>query len=61
MVNQQAETLRINAAFDVELARLRAVWVGAAPGSMGPMPKASGAATPSRGGAAASASAKPKP
>jgi hypothetical protein len=58
MVNQQAETLRINAAFDVELARLRAVWAGAAPGSLGPMPKPSGAAAASR---AASASAKPKP
>ena len=58
MVNQQAETLRINAAFDVELARLRAVWAGAAPGSLGPMPKPSGVAAASR---AASASAKPKP
>jgi hypothetical protein len=56
MVNQQAETLRINAAFDVELARLRAVWAGAKPGSLGPMPKASGATAASR---TASASAKP--
>ncbi|OYY64160.1 MAG: hypothetical protein B7Y51_04895 [Burkholderiales bacterium 28-67-8] len=60
MANQEAETLRINAAFDVELARLRAVWAGAAPGSLGPMPKASGVSTPSRG-TAAPASAKPKP
>ena len=57
MANQQAETRRINAAFDAELARLRAVWSGAQPGSMGPMPKASGVAAASPG-AAASATAK---
>jgi hypothetical protein len=33
--NQQAEMVRINALFDVELARLRKLWAGAAPGSMG--------------------------
>ncbi len=60
MVNQRAETQRINAAFDAELARLRAVWSGAAPGSLGPLPKAPGAAAASTG-VAASASAKPKP
>lgn len=38
--NQQAETLRINAVFDIELARLRQLWAGAAPGSMGPLPAA---------------------
>lgn len=38
--NQQAETLRINAAFDIELTRLRQLWAGAAPGSMGPLPVA---------------------
>jgi len=59
MANQQAETRRINAAFDVELARLRAVWSGAQPGSLGPMSKASGAAAASPD-AAASASGKAK-
>ncbi len=38
--NQQAETLRINASFDAELARLRKLWVGAPPGSLGPIPPA---------------------
>lgn len=38
MQNQQAETQRINAVFDIELARLRQLWAGAAPGSMGPLP-----------------------
>ena len=33
--NQQAEAMRINASFDAELARLRRLWSGAAPGSMG--------------------------
>ena len=36
--NQQAEVVRINATYDVELARLRKLWAGAAPGSLGPMP-----------------------
>lgn len=45
--NQQAETQRINATFDVELARLRKLWAGAPPGSLGPMAPASAAsATP---------------
>lgn len=40
MQNQQAETQRINAVFDIELARLRQLWAGAVPGSMGPLPAA---------------------
>lgn len=36
--NQQAEIVRINALFDVELARLKKLWAGAAPGSMGALP-----------------------
>jgi len=35
--NQQAEEARINAAFDVELVRLKRLWAGAIPGSMGPL------------------------
>jgi hypothetical protein len=41
MQNQQAETLRINASFDAELVRLRALWSGVAPGSLGPLLPAS--------------------
>lgn len=41
--NQQAETQRINATFDAELARLRQLWAGARPGSLGPMTPASAA------------------
>jgi len=36
--NQVAETARINALYDVELARLRKLWGGAQPGSLGPLP-----------------------
>jgi len=35
--NQQIEIGRINASFDIELARLRKLWAGAAPGSLGPL------------------------
>jgi len=35
--DQQAEHERINQQFDAELARLRALWAGAAPGRMGPI------------------------
>ena len=37
--NQQAEMDRINARFDSELSRLRKLWGGAQPGSLGPPPK----------------------
>lgn len=36
---QQAELARVNGLFDVELTRLRKLWSGAAPGSMGPLPQ----------------------
>lgn len=35
--NQRAELVRINSRFDAELARLKKLWAGAAPGSMPPM------------------------
>ncbi len=54
IANQQAEVQRINARYDVELARLRQLWAGAAPGSLGPMPQPGGATAAA---AAASASA----
>jgi hypothetical protein len=37
---QQAELIRINALYDAELARLRRLWAGQAPGSMGKLPEA---------------------
>jgi len=41
--NQVAETSRINDLFDAELARLRKLWGGAQPGSLGPLPQQAGA------------------
>ncbi len=37
-VAQQAELDRLNRNYDVELARLRRLWAGATPGSLGPIP-----------------------
>lgn len=39
---QQAEIERINATFDLELQRLRRLWAGAAPGSLGPLEAGAG-------------------
>jgi hypothetical protein len=36
--NQQSEVIRINTTYDVELGRLRKLWGGAPPGSLGPLP-----------------------
>jgi hypothetical protein len=36
--NQQSEVVRINALYDIELARLKKLWGGALPGSLGPVP-----------------------
>jgi hypothetical protein len=38
---QEAELGRINRMYDAELDRLRRLWAGAAPGSLGPLPSAS--------------------
>jgi hypothetical protein len=38
---QEAELGRINRLYDAELDRLRRLWGGAAPGSLGPLPSAS--------------------
>jgi hypothetical protein len=40
---QQAELDRINRVYDAELERLRRLWAGAAPGSLGPLSAASAA------------------
>ncbi|EWS55915.1 hypothetical protein X551_01252 [Methylibium sp. T29] len=39
IVNQQAEVGRITALFDAELDRLKRLWGGADPGSLGPLPQ----------------------
>ena len=44
IANQQAEIARINATFDAELARLKKLWAGAPPGSLGPIETAAAAA-----------------
>lgn len=41
MQNQQAEILRIESVYDAELGRLRALWSGTQPGTLGPMAQAS--------------------
>ena len=54
--NQEAEVVRINRLHDVELERLRQLWAGAQPGSLGPVrPVAPGIAPP------AAPSAHPNP
>lgn len=45
VANQESEIGRINRLYDTELARLRALWGGASPGSLGPLPSASAAAS----------------
>lgn len=50
--NQQAELERVNRLYDIELARLRRLWAGAMPGSMGPLP------SPVNGNSAAAAATK---
>lgn len=46
ILSQKAEIVRINALYDAELARLKRLWAGAAPGSV-PDPNASGASAAS--------------
>jgi len=45
MQNQQAEMRRINAGFDAELVRLKKLWAGATPGSLGPLDTAAAPAS----------------
>lgn len=40
MANQEAELVRVNRLYDIELERLKKLWGGARPGSMGPLPSA---------------------
>jgi Domain of unknown function (DUF4124) len=55
IVNQQAELVRINALYDDELERLRKLWSGAQPGSLGVVAK------PADAGGAASGPRRPSP
>lgn len=55
ILNQQAELVRINENYDTELERLRKLWAGAQPGSLGVLPKP----VASAGSAAASRKATP--
>ncbi len=54
--DQQAERERLNQQFDAELNRLRALWAGAVPGRLGPLPAPASASAPA-GPAARPASA----
>jgi hypothetical protein len=62
ITTQEAELVRINRLHDVELDRLRKLWAGAAPGSLGPVPSVpavvvQAASAPAVAAAAAPASA----
>ncbi|MBE0550054.1 MAG: hypothetical protein IH627_20830, partial [Rubrivivax sp.] len=46
--NQEAELGRINQLYDAELERLRRLWAGAAPGSLGPLAAQGGATSPAK-------------
>ncbi len=45
MSNQGAELVRVNRLYDIELERLKKLWSGTRPGSMGPLPTAVAAGT----------------
>ena len=63
--NQQAELVRINKIYDAELERLRRLWAGAQPGSLGPMatptPAPKPAPTPAAAPSAKPVKSAPKP
>lgn len=42
MANQEAEMVRVNRLYDIELDRLKKLWAGARPGSLGPLPSTRG-------------------
>ena len=50
--NQHAEEVRINNLYDVELERLKRLWAGAPPGSMGVLPVPAAASAPRKAAAA---------
>ena len=44
--NQQAEIIRVNALYDAELQRLKKLWAGAQPGTLGALPPVDAASAP---------------
>jgi hypothetical protein len=58
IANQQAELVRLNKLYDDELQRLKALWGGAAPGSLGPMPAEAAPSAPAASGTPTKARAK---
>ena len=56
-INQEAEVGRVNQIYDIELARLKKLWAGAAPGSLGPMPNPASPSTPAKAATSPAASA----
>jgi len=52
--NQKSERVRINARFDAELARLRKLWAGAAPGTLPPLSEQPAATLPAAASRASS-------
>ena len=47
--NQQAEIIRVNALYDAELQRLKKLWGGAQPGTLGTLPPVDAASAPAPG------------
>ena len=60
-ITQETELVRINRLHDVELARLRQLWTGTAPGSLGPAATATGLSAVAKTVAASGSVAKPLP
>jgi len=46
--NQQAEIIRVNALYDAELQRLKKLWAGAQPGTLGALPPVEAASAPGK-------------
>lgn len=51
LLNQKAELVRVNELYDLELERLRKLWSGAQPGSLGALPPAEVASAPRKSAA----------
>jgi hypothetical protein len=60
MQNQQTEIVRINALYDVELERLRSLWAGATPGSMGALPVNRAASAPPKAPVSRASASEPR-
>jgi len=63
LANQQAEFARINTIYDAELDRLRKLWAGKPPGSLGPIlvSTAASASAPAAAASPASSAGRPRP